>query len=299
MWHLRNTIVFTLLSFCHSLPTVAQVTVARVNTYNFYPLHLGDRWEYLDIAGFGGSVVDTVIVTADADSIVSDTTYIVKHFRSLHYGYRITHLERVDASGNVFGRFEGDISERLLHRLNDTTQSWWSSGSDYRRFDSTSLTVVFGSARVTIGVLSYSPSDTVHPTSREALCDGIGSLGWGGPEGSARYLRGAKINGVEFGIVTSVREDQLSHTAHYADLKAYPNPFNASVTIDFTTRFSETIDLAVWNLAGQRLATLASGAYPIGRHIVHWDAHGFTSGIYFIVLRTTNDQIIQRIVMLK
>ena len=40
------------------------------------------------------------------------------------------------------------------------------------------------------------------------------------------------------------------------------------------------VRLEVYNLLGRQVATLATGRYPAGRHVVQWDARGAASGVY-------------------
>lgn len=52
----------------------------------------------------------------------------------------------------------------------------------------------------------------------------------------------------------------------------YPNPFNPSTTIDFRLASPGTVRLEVYNTLGQKVASLAEGAYPAGSHAATWDA---------------------------
>ena len=53
----------------------------------------------------------------------------------------------------------------------------------------------------------------------------------------------------------------------------YPNPFNPSTIIPYQLPTTEThVRLEVFNLLGQRLATLVDGERPAGAHTAHWDA---------------------------
>lgn len=61
----------------------------------------------------------------------------------------------------------------------------------------------------------------------------------------------------------------------------YPNPFNPTTLIDFTVTESEHVSLRVFNVLGHEVATLASGVYPAGTHMVRFDAANVPSGIYF------------------
>lgn len=51
----------------------------------------------------------------------------------------------------------------------------------------------------------------------------------------------------------------------------HPNPFNSSTAIRFYLPQSEAVELAVYNLAGQQVATLANGPRLAGAYTVRWD----------------------------
>jgi hypothetical protein len=52
----------------------------------------------------------------------------------------------------------------------------------------------------------------------------------------------------------------------------YPNPFNPSTTIDFTIPEPVKVTLEVYNVNGQRVATLVDGWLDSGHHSVEWNA---------------------------
>lgn len=52
---------------------------------------------------------------------------------------------------------------------------------------------------------------------------------------------------------------------------AYPNPFRSGTTVRFTLPGAGPVRLAVHDLAGRRLRTLASGEWAAGAHEVRWD----------------------------
>ncbi len=71
----------------------------------------------------------------------------------------------------------------------------------------------------------------------------------------------------------------------YALFPNYPNPFNPTTEITFALPEAGEIKLAIYNLRGQLVRTLVSGAVAAGRHKVVWDgtdANGakVASGIY-------------------
>ena len=70
----------------------------------------------------------------------------------------------------------------------------------------------------------------------------------------------------------------------------YPNPFNRATVIRFTLPTDTEVDLAVHNMAGQRVATLIEGMRPAGIYSVRWDGRDdggveLASGLYLYKLQ--------------
>jgi hypothetical protein len=77
-------------------------------------------------------------------------------------------------------------------------------------------------------------------------------------------------------------------------LAAWPNPFNPRVTIVFNLAAPTTGEIALYDLAGRRVRTLAGGELPAGEQRRTWDGrdeHGrlLPSGVYLCRLRTTTE----------
>jgi enediyne biosynthesis protein E4 len=78
----------------------------------------------------------------------------------------------------------------------------------------------------------------------------------------------------------------------------YPNPFNSATVIRFALPVSGDVDLAIFNLAGQQVATLAQGAREAGTYTVNWDGRdddgrALASGVYLYRLRTGDGQQVE------
>jgi hypothetical protein len=66
----------------------------------------------------------------------------------------------------------------------------------------------------------------------------------------------------------------------------YPNPFNPVTAIGYQLSAVSQVELSVYNLLGQRVATLVNEKQNAGSYQVEWDASGFSSGIYFYRMQT-------------
>lgn len=66
------------------------------------------------------------------------------------------------------------------------------------------------------------------------------------------------------------------------DIKnVFPNPFNSSVTIEYTLTHEQEVKLEIYDVLGRQVEALLNGRKGIGVHTVRWSADGFPSGLYF------------------
>ncbi|MBD3170403.1 MAG: T9SS type A sorting domain-containing protein [candidate division Zixibacteria bacterium] len=79
----------------------------------------------------------------------------------------------------------------------------------------------------------------------------------------------------------------------------YPNPFNAQTTITYTLAGNSDVKLEVYNLLGQKVATLVDGYQNAGIHAVNWDASEVSSGIYFYKLDAGDKVLTRKMSLLK
>jgi len=65
-----------------------------------------------------------------------------------------------------------------------------------------------------------------------------------------------------------------------------PNPFNPTTTIQFSIPEASHVMVDVFNVAGQKVDTIANEFMSAGSHSATWNASGFSAGIYFYTLRS-------------
>lgn len=67
---------------------------------------------------------------------------------------------------------------------------------------------------------------------------------------------------------------------------AFPNPFSREATLRYSLPSHQRVSLSVYNVAGQRVASLVDGDEDAGEHFVNFAPRGIAAGMYFVVLRT-------------
>ncbi len=85
---------------------------------------------------------------------------------------------------------------------------------------------------------------------------------------------------------------------------AYPNPFNPRTSLSFSLKDAAQVDLSIYNLKGEKVATLASGQYPRGTHDFTWAGKNtrgrqVASGVYFARLKAGQLTMSQRLVLIQ
>lgn len=85
-------------------------------------------------------------------------------------------------------------------------------------------------------------------------------------------------------------------------LTAWPNPFNASLTITFAVARSQPATLCVFDARGRRMADLLSRQVQAGPNEVTWQGRdnagrNLPSGVYFVRLVVGEEQIVRKVVL--
>lgn len=85
---------------------------------------------------------------------------------------------------------------------------------------------------------------------------------------------------IEIDIILSVDEKQ-NNPIGFSLIRAYPNPFNARTTIEFSLAEPGAIELTIYDITGAKVETIRQQGLKTGRHSAVWDARDAASGIYF------------------
>lgn len=79
----------------------------------------------------------------------------------------------------------------------------------------------------------------------------------------------------------------------------YPNPFNPSTNITFQLSEASKVEISVYSILGQKVATIINGSYPLGSHTVQWNAQNLASGVYIYRMQAGSFIQTRKLILLK
>jgi len=112
--------------------------------------------------------------------------------------------------------------------------------------------------------------------------------------GDGWYIDDIFIEFIHVGI-----EDEAALPNAFNLSQNYPNPFNANTQINFTIPTTSDVNLSVYNMLGQKVATLVSETLNAGNHSANWNASAVSSGVYFYKLTAGDKTEVQEMTLIK
>jgi hypothetical protein len=107
-------------------------------------------------------------------------------------------------------------------------------------------------------------------------------------------------------LTSASPENPGSIPAAFSLEQNYPNPFNPSTRIDYEIRVNQPtfVELAVFNLLGQKIRTLVQAEHKSGFFQAHWDGRTDSgepapAGVYFYSLKAGDFQLTRRMVYMR
>ena len=98
-------------------------------------------------------------------------------------------------------------------------------------------------------------------------------------------------------VITSAEQGELP--VQLALKQNYPNPFNPATNITFELNNPQHVQLNVYNVQGQHIATLVDEFRNAGQHEVTFDAGELPSGMYLYRLQTPERSITRMMTLIK
>ncbi len=278
---------------------------------NFYPLAVGNKWIY-----------DKTTVTYDPYPQYSHQILVKEVLRDTiaangkHYYYLKDEtvweedvLERIDSSeGKVHRYLENPglteneyLLDDLLAEVGDTVNSYrmgYYPGSHTTVLDEITFEK-WGLNKPKKVFEQYILHPPVYSLTQDIGLDSIYSYFDFGD--TWIVLKGCIINGVVYGdtTVVSVEDETQNLPTEFSLSQNYPNPFNPSTSIKYAVSSRQFVNLKVYDVLGNEIATLVKEELPAREYEVEFDGSGLTSGIYFYQLRAGSFVQTKKMILIK
>ncbi|MBU0559275.1 MAG: T9SS type A sorting domain-containing protein [Bacteroidetes bacterium] len=100
-------------------------------------------------------------------------------------------------------------------------------------------------------------------------------------------------------VGTKIEQQKSFIPIKYSLKQNYPNPFNNSTTITFEIPKKEFVEIAIYNLMGEKVAELLNKELSLGKYEIPFSAEDLPSGIYFYRIKTSTHQETKKCALLK
>lgn len=287
-------ILLSLIFVINTLTLFAQAD----SVLDFWPVHKGDVWQYSSVS------TNEVIRTQYIDSVTIDSASNDK----LVFGRNIAGTtnytkDRIDTLDNLYNlNFN---PEYVRYKLYADTGDVWIAGISpdtvtiriFAEFNS----IVLGVNTITKGYRSerhLSGPPYLTSLGDDYLAKGFGLVRSDIEGGDIYYLSGAIINGVKYGIITSV-EKETPVPKSFDVIANYPNPFNSSTLVTYTIANESNVNISVYDLLSRKVKDIIDEKKRKGSYKIRLNANELSSGIYFLVLKTNSIILTHKICLLK
>jgi len=246
------------------------VVNAQIDTTKWYPLHIGDMWQFSSSSG----ILETSFFTIE---VVGDTSINGKDYSVIKKGEMLIY-QRVENNSLVFEYNPFSNQEYIRYDFISPDRSLWQLDSLSGQYG------IYSTQQNYIGIYGESLESKVYDsvfidttasvpdTSWDSLVDGLAvtiSKGIGitmyGMGINVVGFVGAVIDGNTIGTITDVEETQNIITTPKL-FQNYPNPFNPSTIISYLIPKAGCVTLKVYDMLGKQVATLVNQKQSSGRY---------------------------------
>jgi len=104
---------------------------------------------------------------------------------------------------------------------------------------------------------------------------------------------------IRINVPTGIENIYKGIPDHYVLFQNYPNPFNNTTSIYFGLPENEKVRIDLFNSLGQHVLTLANRKFTPGYHKLIWDARNFSSGMYYIFMKSKKFKKVIKVMLIK
>jgi len=255
----------------------------RIGNYLVYggdTISLDHSVLFADDSTFGDEINRSGIgdLNADgyADFYIGYSEYII-----FYSGLKLSSMyqvERINGEGH-FISFTNESFNINDDNYNDFIYTYYSTETDFY-----GNLVLFCENSLLGSISDYEISQGPNGIGFGKSCSFLGDINNDGKPDIAVGSQGGagKVYIYSFGEFTdNIELNQPENPEQFSFVKAYPNPFNSSATIEYNLPLQASVMITICDLCGKEVARLDDGIRPKGATRVHFEGDRLSSGIYF------------------
>jgi hypothetical protein len=93
------------------------------------------------------------------------------------------------------------------------------------------------------------------------------------------------FDGTNLSVITDSDNEYIDLPDNFVLFQNYPNPFNPTTSIQYAINSRQLVQLKVYDILGNEVATLVNEQKEPGYYEVEFNATQFSSGVYFYRLQ--------------
>lgn len=280
---------------------------SNIEALSFYPLHIGNIWHYM--YPYESDTTYSKIEVIGDTILDNGFRYKILMKKSISSDYSKLRFERVDSiTANVY-RYSEDslvlnneyLIDSLLAQAGDTCFSmrfgYDGTRTPFTLCSSIDCDTVLGTITEVKTFWDY----TTFPNKYQ-LAKNIGLI-YHHSEGLVmtwEYLSYARVNGKEFGTpITGIGNKIRTIPNKIELLQNYPNPFNSHTIINYYLIKDTNVELTLFDVRGAKIKLLTKSFKKKGVHKIFLDAKGFATGVYFYQLKSDNEILVRKMLLIQ
>jgi Secretion system C-terminal sorting domain len=279
----------------HSLKTFLwSIIFIFINTnlsaQDFFPLEIGNRWDYFVTIDYpGGTRYDTLSIEILDKKILSNGIEYFEFSEPFPFLHLFPYPKYIREEENYINFFDEEDSVDCFAFRFDLPQD-----SLYFNCKNKKLVVSYIYTTQLFGINDSLQEHNLEGPILTRFSQHFGIIRYYDTSWLERFyydLNGCKISGITYGdLLVSVDDEKIPQILSFNLEQNYPNPFNPSTKIKFTipsvgTQHAVSVQLKVYDVLGNKVATLVNEEKPAGEYEVEFNAQNLASGIYFYQLR--------------
>lgn len=298
------SILFTFILFSSAK---AQIRPDTLDNRRYYPLEVGNEWQYTSIPSQGAPIPSYQRITIVADTIINNKQYFQQHRESFDKSFLLENESFSWFTYNAVGAVRGVTDLENDASSSDSTSFWYHADFGDTLMTQLDFEIVGGAydstvsfpGQTQVSVAAIKTRNIPEPLSGnccfqdQVYAADFGLVSQQVFDGPTTLVSYARLSGIEYGIkavtVGQAKESDSGLTA--AIFEIYPNPASDIVTIEYEMLYEQEAHISVYNIIGRSvfdgLLVYSNGE----RNSFSLDTSRFPSGTYAVVFYSERGQI--------